>query len=202
MAAGGLASHGLLALGHLNKILIEAFGLTNARWIIKAFCLIKIAFFISGAYMAYRLRLADILANAIDKHIDKFETTRLPADFHHSLVVAMTSVWLGCYFITISFDYRMIFLFPALIFIARAIQLNPTTRIMFSQRRGLICLLIAMLAPMLIQFIGYSFQDPLTRIFVDAIAEFILIPFYASALFVIVLSLIVTARRQSLFTQL
>ncbi|MFN7740682.1 MAG: hypothetical protein ACK5RA_10550 [Cyanobacteriota bacterium] len=202
VAAGGLASHGLLALGHLNKILIEAFGLTNARWIIKAFCLIKIAFFISGAYMAYRLRLADILANAIDKHIDKFETTRLPADFHHSLVVAMTSVWLGCYFITISFDYRMIFLFPALIFIARAIQLNPTTRIMFSQRRGLICLLIAMLAPMLIQFIGYSFQDPLTHIFVDAIAEFILIPFYASALSVIVLSLIVTARRQSLLTQL
>jgi hypothetical protein len=111
----------------------------------------------------------------------------------------MTSVWLGCYFVTNSYDYRMIFLFPVLIFIARAIQLYPATRMMILQRRALICLLISMLASMLIQFVGYSFDDPFTRICSDAIAEFILIPFYASSLFVIILGMIIMARRPTSF---
>ena len=201
VASGDLSCHGLLALGYLNKILVDSFGLANARWMIKSFWIIKTAFLIGGGYMAYRLGLADILANAIAKQTDKFKSTHLPPDFHSSLIVAMTSTWLGCYFITISFEYRMIFLFPVLIFIARAIQLSPTTRTMLLQRRALICLLIAMLASMLIQFVGYSFQDPFTRIGVDAVAEFVLIPFYASALFIIILNLIVMARRSSLLSQ-
>ena len=195
VASGGLASHGLLALGYLNNTFIDKFGLLSGRWIIRALFMLKITSLVVGGYMAYRLRLAEILSKAIDVHTSKYSSTRLPADFFTSLIVSMTSVWLGCYFVTNSFDYRMIFLFPVLIFIARAIQLYPATRMMILQRRALICLLISMLASMVIQFMGYAFQDPFTRLGSDAIAEFILIPFYASSLFIVILSMIIMARR-------
>lgn len=195
VAPGGLASHGLLAFGYLNSTLIDSFGLTTGHLLIKIMFGMKILMLAIGAFVAYRLRFADILSKAIYAQTVQYKGTRLPVDFYPSLIAAMTSVWLGCYIVTVSYDYRMIFLFPMLIFVARAIQLNPSGPVIKLQRGGLICLLAAMLASMLITFVGYSFQDPLTRLGVDAVAEFVLIPFYASALFVIVLSQIVMARR-------
>jgi hypothetical protein len=197
VAPGGLASHGLMAFGYLNNTLIESFGLSSGRWLIKIMFGLKFLMVASGAYMAYRLRLVDIFLKTISAQTAQYKGTRLPVDFYPSLVTAMTSVWLGCYIVTISYEYRMIFLFPALIFIARAIQLNPSISVTPLQRRGLICLLIAILASMLIPFLGYGFQAPLARLGIDAVAEFMLIPFYASALFVIILNLIVMARRSS-----
>ena len=84
-----------------------------------------------------------------------------------------------------------------LIFIARAIQLSPFIQIDLSQRWGLICLLGAMLASMLIQFIANTPQDALTQVGIDAISEILLIPFYASALFIVVFSQIITSRVKS-----
>ena len=195
VAGGGLGSHGLTALGHMNKAVIDSLGSASGRWLIKMMFGMKFLMLAIGAYMAYRLKLADILAQAIDVQAAQFKADNLPADFQLSLVVSMTSVWLGCYIITISYDYRMIFLFPMLIFIARAIQLTPSSLAGSMQRRGLICILTAILASMLIPFLAYGFQDPLTRLGIDAIAEFVLIPFYASTLFVIILGQIIMARR-------
>ena len=197
VAAGGLNSHGLTALGFLNTPLIESFGLATSRWIIKAMFGLKILMIASGAYMAFKLNLANILKNSINFQSLQSKNSRLSESFCFNLFIAMTSVWLGCYIVTISYEYRMIFLFPSLIFIARAIQLSPYNQISSLQKRGLICLLIFMLASMLIPFIGHSYQDQLTRIGVDSVAEFVFIPFFASSLFVIVLSLIVMARRPS-----
>ena len=197
VAAGGLGSHGLMAMGYVNNTLIDAFGLTSARWLIKLILAVKLIMFASGAFMASRLKLSDVLAKAMYTQSFQFNGTRLPADFFLNLLVSTTSTWLGCYIIMISFDYRMIFLFPALILIARAIQLCPSIRTGIFQRSGLICLLIAMLGSMLIPFIGYAFQAQITRLGIDAISEFILIPFYASALFVIILAQILAARRSS-----
>jgi hypothetical protein len=198
VAGGGLSSHGLMALGYLNNAVIEAFGSASGRLLIKIAFGMKILMLACGAYMAYRLRLFNILSNAIEVQAAKFKRTSLLSNFYRNLVVSMTSLWLGCYIITISYDYRMIFLFPMLIFIARAIQLSPSGQTGLMQRRGLTLLLIAMLASMLIPFVAYGYQDPLIRLGIDAIAEFVLIPFYASALFMIVLSTIITARRPSL----
>jgi len=198
VAGGGLSSHGLMALGYLNNAVIEAFGSASGRLLIKIAFGMKILMLACGAYMAYRLRLFNILANAIEVQVAKFKRTSLLSNFYRTLVVSMTSLWLGCYIVTISYDYRMIFLFPMLIFIARAIQLSPSGQTGLMQRRGLTLLLIAMLASMLIPFFAYGYQDPLVRLGIDAIAEFVLIPFYASGLFVIVLSTIITARRPSL----
>jgi len=197
-AGGGLSSHGLMALGYMNNAVIDAFGFATGRLLIKISFGMKILTLAIGAYMAFRLRLFDILTNAIDVQASKFKRTSLLSNFYRSLVVSMTSLWLGCYIVTISYDYRMIFLFPMLIFIARAIQLSPSGQTGLMQRRGLTLLLIAMLASMLIPFVAYGYQDPLIRLGIDAIAEFVLIPFYASALFMIVLSTIITARRPSL----
>lgn len=199
VAAGGLGSHGLMAMGHMNNTLIDSFGLTSARWLIKLILAVKVLMLFSGAFMAYRLKLADVLAKEIFTQSAQFNATRLPADFFASLLVSMTSTWLGCYLVTISFDYRMIFLFPVLILIARAIQLSPASRTALLQRRGLICLLITILGSMLIPFIGYAFQNQITRLSIDGISEFILIPFYASALFIIILGQILAARRSSGF---
>ena len=197
VAAGGLNSHGLTALGFLNTSLIDSFGLANARWIIKAMFGMKILMIASGAYMAFKLNLANILKNSIGIQLLRSKNSKLLESFYLNLFIAMTSVWLGCYIVTISYDYRMIFLFPALVFSARAIQLSPCNHISSLQKSGLICLLAFMLASMLIPFIGHSYQDQLTRIGIDSIAEFVFIPFFASSLFVIVLSLIVMARRPS-----
>lgn len=54
-----------------------------------------------------------------------------------------------------------------------------------------------MLASMLIQFIANTPQDAAAQVGIDAIAEIILIPFYASALFVVVSSLIIMSRIRS-----
>jgi hypothetical protein len=197
IASGGLNSHGLTAMGFLNKPLIHSFGIANFRWILKAVFGIKILMLSSGGYMAWKLKLADILARVINIQTSQFRNICLPVDFYDSLVVAMTTVWLGCYISTISFDYRMIFLFPMLIFIARAIQLSPFIQINLMQIWGLICLLGAMLASMLIQFIANTPQDAAAQVGIDAIAEIILIPFYASALFVVVSSLIIMSRIRS-----
>jgi hypothetical protein len=197
VAGGGLSSHGLMALGYLNNAVIDAFGSNSGRLLIKMAFAAKILMLVVGAFMAYRLKLVDILFKVIDAQSAQFKSPTLLTDFYPSLVIAMTSLWLGCYIVTISYDYRLIFLFPVLIFIARAIQLVPVSREALMQRWSLICLLIAILASMLIPFIAYGFQDPLARIGIDAIAEFILIPFYASAFFVIILSKIVMARRPS-----
>jgi len=198
VAGGGLSSHGLMALGYLNNTLIDAFGSANGRLLIKIAFGMKILMLAIGAYMAYRLRLFDILKQAIDAQAAQFKRISLLENFYLTLIVSMTSLWLGCYIITISYDYRLIFLFPVLIFIARAIQLSPVGLTGQIQRWGLIFLLVVMLASMFIPFLAYSYQDPLIRLAIDAIAEFVLIPFYASALFVIVLSAIFTARRPSL----
>jgi len=198
VAGGGLSSHGLMALGYMNNAVIDAFGSASGRLLIKIAFGMKILMLAIGACMAYQLRLFDILARAIHVQAVKFKCTSMLDNFYQTLVVAMTSLWLGCYIVTISYDYRLIFLFPVLIFIARAIQLRPGSRTGLMQRRGLIFLLVAMLASMLIPYLAYSYQDPLIRLSIDAIAEFVLIPFYASALFVIVLSTIITARRPSL----
>jgi len=40
-------------------------------------------------------------------------------------IVMVELHWVCCYTLAFSYDYRMIFLFPALIFIARSIQLGP-----------------------------------------------------------------------------
>ena len=195
VAAGGLNSHGLMALGFLNKPLLDSFGLANSSWIIKVMLGMRILVLACGAYMAYRLKLANILAKSINMHSTEFKNTRVPMDFYYSLVVSMTSAWLGCYIVTISFDYRMIFLFPVLIFLARAIQLCPSIQASTLQMWGLISLLSSMLGSMLIPFMGHAYQVQLTRVAIDSIAEFVLIPFFASALFVIVLNLIIFSRR-------
>lgn len=197
VAAGGLNSHGLTALGFLNTSLIDSFGLASSRWIIKAMFGMKIIMIAGGAYMAFKLNLANVLKNSINIQSLQSKNSRFLENFYLNLFVAMTSVWLGCYIITISYDYRMIFLFPALIFIARAIQLGPYNQISLLQKSGLICLITFMLASMFIPFIGQSYRDQLTRIAIDSIAEFVFIPFFASSLFVIVLSMIVMARRPS-----
>jgi hypothetical protein len=197
VAAGGLNSHGLTALGFLNTSLIDSFGLANARWIIKAMFGMKILMIASGAYMAFKLNLANILKNSIGIQLLRSKNSKILESFYLNLFIAMTSVWLGCYIVTISYDYRMIFLFPALVFSARAIQLSPYNHISSLQKSGLICLLAFMLASMLIPFIGHSYQDQLARIAIDSIAEFVFIPFFASSLFVIVLSMIVMALRPS-----
>jgi hypothetical protein len=197
VAAGGLNSHGLLALGYINNFLVDQLGLENARWAVKTLILIKLVFLALGAYMAYRLQIAALVVKAMQDQVTKYSGTRLPADFYPSLLVASTAVWLGCYVITISFDYRMIFLFPILIFIARAIQLGPGQGAGPRQRTGLIVLLISMLGSMLIPLLAYSFSAGVARVAVDGFSEFVLIPFYASALSVIILNCLLLARRST-----
>ena len=194
VAGGGLASHGLSALGYMNNFVIDQLGIANARWFIKLMFGIKLFSLAGGAYMAYRFKIASVLTKAIQRQTAQYQGTRLPPDFYPNLVISMTSTWLGCYVVTKSYDYRMIFLFPILIFIARAIQLEPLSEADLQQRRGLILLLTAMLASMLIQFLVYSFDDKLIRLSIDSISEFVLIPFYASAFFVIIVNWLWAAR--------
>lgn len=51
-----------------------------------------------------------------DGQAAQYRRARLGLGFYQAVIVAMTSVPLGCYMVTISYDYRMIFLFSMLIF--------------------------------------------------------------------------------------
>jgi hypothetical protein len=115
---GGIGSHGLKAFGFMNQKLLDLYGLEPARITIKALFFLKLLSLGLGATVTFFLRIAHDVKRLIENYLNP--NTR---NFIYYILITMTCMWIGCYVTTISYDYRLIFLFP---FIAILAQLTAS----------------------------------------------------------------------------
>ena len=116
---GGIGSHGLKAFGFMNQKLIDLYGLEPARIMIKALFFLKMLSLGLGVAVTLYVQIAHDVKRLINSHLNP--NTR---NFIYYLLIAMTCMWIGCYVTTISYDYRIVFLFP---FIAILAQLTASS---------------------------------------------------------------------------
>lgn len=179
---GGLRSHGLMAFGYLNTALINTFGLSVARFLIRLIFLLKFASLAAGFIVSFKLRL-----------FQAFRSSRpaisrpLAPGFLDISVMICASIWLGCYFTTINYDYRYIYIFPLFIAFARiasAPQLTPIQRTW--TQLMLASMTLIFLLPMLM--VGYTPLGMAILPILEPVTEFLLIPLIAGSVMAFLLA--------------
>ena len=174
---GGMSSYGLKAIGYINGHLAELIGVGSARWVILGFIIIKILALVIGAALAARLRLHLALRHHLEAVGDGFFSR-----FSQEFFMITSWTWLGCYMWIVSYDYKHIFMLPGLFLlismVGRRVDLAP-------RQCTVVWMLIAasmvfILFP-LFHFNGLSRYAIISQ-FCELAIEFVLIPFYAGAL--------------------
>jgi hypothetical protein len=101
---GGLNSHGLTAMGYTNTFLLDEFGYQLGKISIRALIVFKVMSLLIGI----TLGLAS-LKNISWPEKHKFSRANLYAK---TLIMISSAIGVGCYFISIGYDYRLIFILP------------------------------------------------------------------------------------------
>lgn len=176
---GGMNSHGLLALGYMNLPLIDTFGIDATRFLIRLLIITKIISLLTGIFMAY-------ISNLSTPIYGSQASARITA-FHLLSTVVMSSIWLGCYLLTINNDYRFIFLIPFIVYLA---SLASSPSLVGLQAGWPKVLILSILFVFLFPWwqLGYTqFGMNLIR-FLEPVTEFIFIPLVAGSLFYFLIS--------------
>ncbi|MCX5959905.1 MAG: hypothetical protein NT053_08790 [Cyanobacteria bacterium] len=178
--SGGLASYGFKALGYINTYLVGMFGYDRARLLIKGLILIKLLSVVAGVTLAIRASLADKVSGFFGSIRDQFFQK-----FSITLFLLMTWTWIGVYFLTISFDYKHVFMLPsALVFFAILDNRGGMTRFQRSVFGLLVALAIFITLFPLSVYANLLSKDLFVK-FAELFGEVVVIPIYAGALGVI-----------------
>lgn len=176
-ASGGLLSHGLKAFGYINLTMIDTFGIDSARWLIRLAVFFKFAALAISVYISMRLGLASILEKYSLSNNQIFSTV-----FNFNLFIIMSATWIGCYILSINYDYRLIFMMPSLAFFIAAIE---QSKHQLKRREQLLIWvlilsgLLAILLPLiLLNLSGFT----ALKFFAEMSIEFLWLPIYAGAL--------------------
>lgn len=175
---GGINSYGLRALGYVNVPLINYFGIDVARWIIRSLIVFKGISLVVGAALVYRPRLDLGLWN----RIASIDDSNLRS-FTHSLFSVMSWTWLIGYIITISYDYKHIFLLPAFLVLASALEELDWS--LSSEQRQLIYIMLASVLCVILIPVGYHFFFPKFVLYfngAEVITEVVILPLFAGGL--------------------
>lgn len=172
---GGFQSHGLMALGYLNGPLVQGLGLELGRVAIKALCLAKVSALALGFILAWRTGLDRAIGQAL---------ARLPGEsawFQSHLNVVMGSTWLGCYIVTINYDYRLIFIIP---FLGLLTMVTRDARSLPQARAWSAALIVTMIATFYVPFLQWDLLavNPWLASLAEAISEFGFLPAFAGSL--------------------
>jgi len=173
---GGIGSHGLKAFGFMNQKLIDLYGLEPARIMIKALFLLKLLSLGLGVAVTLFVQTANDVKRLINSHLNP--NIR---NFVYYLLIAMTCMWIGCYVTTISYDYRLIFLFPFIAILAQlpALQINAN-----STKSTWTAMIIAMaIIPGILTTIFMTQNPGSLNVFLghEVLAEFIMFPIVAGS---------------------
>jgi uncharacterized membrane protein YagU involved in acid resistance len=175
--SGGLASYGFKALGYINVYLVDMFGYDRARLLIKGLILIKLLSVVAGMMLAIRASLDEKVSEFFGSIRDPFFQK-----FSIALFLLMSWTWFGVYFLTISFDYKHVFMLPSvLVFFAVLDNRGEMTRfqrLVFGLLVGL-AVFIA-LFPLSV-YANVLTQGPFVK-FAELFGEVVVIPIYAGAL--------------------
>jgi hypothetical protein len=178
--SGSLGSYGFKALGYINTYLISIFGYDRARLLIKGLILIKLLSVVAGATLAIRASLAEKVSGFFSSIRDPFFQK-----FSTALFLLMTWTWLGVYLITISYDYKHVFMLPsALMFFAVLDHRGGMTRFQRSVFGLLVALVIFITLFPLPVYTNIFTHGPFIK-FAELFGEVVIIPIYAGALGVI-----------------
>jgi len=179
--SGGLASFGFKALGYINAYLVGMFGFDRARMLIRGLILIKMISVAAGLALVFRSSL-------VDKVSGFFESIRDPLfrKFSITLFLLMTWTWLGTYLVSISYDYKHVFLLPSvLVFFAMLENRCVMTRLQYWVLGLLVAsALFVILFPLLVY--ANVLSQTLFLNLLELFGEVVVIPIYAAALAVIV----------------
>jgi len=175
--SGGLASFGFKALGYINVFLVDTFGIDRARILIKALVLTKLVSIAVGVVLAIRASLAEKVYEFFGLILDPFFKK-----FSVNLFVLMTWTWLGAYLVSISFDYKHVFLLPSmLVFFAVLESRGVKTRFQFWVLASLVGLGLFITFFPFIVFANLLAQNSFVRL-TELMGEVVVIPIYAGAL--------------------
>jgi hypothetical protein len=174
---GGMNSFGLKALGYINAPLGRQIGVGASRWVIRGLIITKLLALVVGAALTARVRLS----SSLQHHFQAMGDGHCNNSFQTFFLI-MSWTWLGCYILTISYDYRHIFMLPSLFLLLsmvdRRVDLDP-------HQYTLAWILIAASMTIILfphaHYNGLSFYEVITG-FCELSKEIVIIPFYAGAL--------------------
>jgi len=175
--SGGLASYGFKALGYINAYLVDMFGYDRARLLIKGLILIKLLSVVAGMMLAIRASLDEKVSEFFGSIRDPFFQK-----FSIALFLLMSWTWFGVYLLTISFDYKHVFMLPSvLVFFAVLDNRGEMTRFQRSVFGLLVGLAVLIALFPLSVYANVLTQGPFVK-FAELFGEVVVIPIYAGAL--------------------
>ena len=182
-AMGDMRSYGLLAIGYINNTIIDLVGLDAARWVLRSFIVSKALFLSVGTYSCFVAK-ADRAVESF--FLSKSETPR-KAKFLHSYFTLFSWTWLFSYAVTISYNHRLVFLFPAIILLACLLSGNDklTTWQLRVLSTALVCSAIALYFPIIHEL----FLKNMLRLstFIDLGIELFIFPLLAGIVLVLLI---------------
>jgi hypothetical protein len=177
LGQGGMHSLGLKAIGYINVSLIQQIGVGSARWVIRGLIISKLLALVVGAVLAVRLRLHSALQHHFQEIGDGFFDR-----FSQTFFLITSWTWMGCYILTISYDYKHIYMLPGLFLLLsmvdRCAALNP-------RQYALAWILIAAsMIFILFPHLHYNGLNNYAAIsgLCELVIELLVVPFYAGAL--------------------
>jgi hypothetical protein len=175
--SGSLASYGFKALGYINAYFVDMFGYDRARLLIKGLILIKLLSVVAGVMLAIRASLDEKLSEFFGSIRDPFFQK-----FSIALFLLMSWTWFGIYLLTISFDYKHVFMLPSvLVFFAVLDNRGEMTRFQRSVFGLLVGLAVFIPLFPLSVYANVLTQGPFVK-FAELFGEVVVIPIYAGAL--------------------
>ncbi|MFN6352480.1 MAG: hypothetical protein ACK40D_06345 [Cyanobacteriota bacterium] len=177
---GGLGSHGLLAFGYMNIALVDSFGIDTARLLIRVLFVSKAAALLAGFWLAYKANLSWVWSrpNSLGRRLSGFQWITL---------LTASSVWLGCYIFTINYDYRFLYVFPFIAYLAALAAAPGRAGLQTLWPSALILMILVVLFFPWLQT-GYTEFGMKSVKILEPVTEFVLIPLFAGSLFYFLLA--------------
>jgi hypothetical protein len=176
IGSGGLFSHGLMAFGYINNDMLERFGSNLGRWAIR----IAIAIKLSTLALSYVFAARQMPFSILERHMNRLSPNP-DNNFHLTYFIVSASTWLGSYVITISYDYRLLFMLPSLAYLT-SIYSDHSLTLQKGQLIYLASMITSGVITILFPLLALRLQDPGWIMSVEMSTEFIFLPFYAGAL--------------------
>jgi len=177
--SGGMNSFGLMASGYSNTSLLELLGSRLGRVAIWFMIFVKFLSLCFGFAISSKFRISELFHAFFDSFANKFQR-----HYTESYFLLMSWTWLGCYALTISYDYKHVFLIPNLfaslaIVSQKTIHVDPKQKLLLSAI-SIISFYVFYLpfAPLLYPIYKVPFLESIA----EGIGEFIFIPIIAGSL--------------------
>lgn len=173
---GGIINFGLRAFDYFSPWMTKRLGTDITRVSIQALTLFKLIVLLSSFWLTSKLSIYQCYSANLQTLGKRWRSFQ---DLYFSV---MTWTWLGCYLLTISNDYRSIFLLPSIANMASMLESGRHHD--RSQKALLLAMLTGSIVVLLFPLTAFSpfFQYSAAHTLIEMVVEFAVLPFLAGAL--------------------